>query len=351
MGNVAYANFVDKTVVRSIRMENQKMGHFALFRSLLSADWALDVGKLALWVRLIGQATHKPRTVSFNGVEWSLAAGQLVTKYDLLCRKLRDAEGKEKSPQQVRRMLDFFVSQGMLSYSGNRHGTVISITNYSDYQLIADQENGNNHKNGAEGNKPSAGAALSGIAGGNDAGGKSGGNSEGNKPSAVAALSHSPEGNAEGKCGVHEQEVIKQELKHTQTHDVGLLDVSKKTPRQAGTNPRALGTNPRSKSQVLDRERFKNTWNCKAEKHGLPKMRSFTVTVESGLKRLWASYLKQCKELGKEPTDIDTFINGYIEFGYKPSAWACGENPSGKKYGIETALTQRIIDEVLGRED
>ena len=323
MGNVAYANFVDKTVVRSIRMENQKMGHFALFRSLLSADWALDVGKLALWVRLIGQATHKPRTVSFNGVEWSLAAGQLVTKYDLLCRKLRDAEGKEKSPQQVRRMLDFFVSRGMLSYSGNRHGTVISITNYSDYQLIADQENGNNHKNGAEGNKPSAGAALS----------------------------HSPEGNSEGKCGVHEQEVIKQELKHTQTHDVGLLDVSKKTPRQAGTNPRALGTYPRSKSPAFDRERFKNTWNCKAEKHGLPKMRSFTVTVESGLKRLWASYLKQCKELGKEPTDIDTFINGYIEFGYKPSAWACGENPSGKKYGIETALTQRIIDEVLGRED
>lgn len=140
-------------------------------------------------------------------------------------------------------------------------------------------------------------------------------------------------------------------IKHTQTHDVGLLDVSKKTPRQAGTNPRALGTNPRSKSPVFDRERFKNTWNCKAEKHGLPKMRSFTVTVESGLKRLWASYLKQCKELGKEPTDIDTFINGYIEFGYKPSAWACGENPSGKKYGIETALTQRIIDEVLGRED
>lgn len=145
--------------------------------------------------------------------------------------------------------------------------------------------------------------------------------------------------------------LTKDNIKHTQTHDVGLLDVSKKTPRQAGTNPRSLGTNPRSKSPVFDRERFKNSWNCKAEKHGLPKMRSFTVTVESGLKRLWASYLKQCKELGKKPTDIDTFINGYIEFGYKPSAWACGENPSGKKYGIETALTQRIIDEVLGRED
>ena len=351
MGNVAYANFVDKTVVRSIRMENQKMGHFALFRSLLSADWALDVGKLALWVRLIGQATHKPRTVSFNGVEWSLAAGQLVTKYDLLCRKLRDAEGKEKSPQQVRRMLDFFVSQDMLSYSGNRHGTVISITNYSDYQLIADQENGNNHKNGAEGNKPSAGAALSGIAGGNDAGGKSGGNSEGNKPSAGAALSHSPEGNAEGKLGVHEQEVIKQELKHTQTHDMGLLDVSKKTPRQAGTNPRAKGTNPRAAMPPFDRDRLKETWNTKAEKYGLPKIISVSETVEKGLKRLWKSYLKQCKDLEAQPTEINTFLNGYLAHGYTPTKWACGENPDGKKYGIETALRQEKIDEILTRED
>lgn len=323
MGNVAYANFVDKTVVRSIRMENQKMGHFALFRSLLSADWALDVGKLALWVRLIGQATHKPRTVSFNGVEWSLAAGQLVTKYDLLCRKLRDAEGKEKSPQQVRRMLDFFVSQGMLSYSGNRHGTVISITNYSDYQLIADQENGNNHKNGAEGNKPSSGAALS----------------------------HSPEGNSEGKCGVHEQEVIKQELKHTQTHDVGLLDVSKKTPRQAGTNPRALGTNPRASMPPFDRDRLKETWNTKAEKYGLPKIISVSETVEKGLKRLWKSYLKQCKDLGAKPTEINTFLNGYLAHGYTPTKWSCGENPDGKKYGIETALRQEKIDEILTRED
>ena len=101
---------------------------------------------------------------------------------------------------------------------------------------------------------------------------------------------------------------------------------------------------------VFDRERFKDTWNSKADKHGLPKIRSVTTTTEQGLSRLWASYLKQCKELGTQPKEIDAFLNGYIEFGYKPTAWSCGANPEGKKYGIDTALTQTKIDQVLGED-
>ncbi|KAF2282473.1 hypothetical protein GH714_044079 [Hevea brasiliensis] len=53
-----------------------------------------------------------------------------------------------------------------------------------------------------------------------------------------------------------------------------------------------------------------------------------------------------CKELGKEPNDMDTVINGYIRHGYQPTKWAMGENPEGKKYGIATALTQQKIDEI-----
>lgn len=46
---------------RSSRMENQKQGHFSLFRSLLSKEWAKDTAKLAMWIRLIGgflQTSH-----------------------------------------------------------------------------------------------------------------------------------------------------------------------------------------------------------------------------------------------------------------------------------------------------
>ncbi len=137
---------------------------------------------------------------------------------------------------------------------------------------------------------------------------------------------------------------------NTQTHEVGLSEGEKLTPRQRGTNPIAKGTNPRASIPAFDRERFKHTWNSKAEKHGLPKIRSVTTTVENGVKRLWASYLKQCRELGREPRDIHGLLDGYIGFGYTPTAWACGANPEGKKYGIETALRQEKIDQILAED-
>lgn len=134
MSNVAYADFGNKSHTGSSCMDNSKLGHVAIFRSLLSASWAEDTVKLALWVRLLGQARHKPTTVEFGGVSWDLRTGQLVTKAKILARKLKDAKGKEKTEKQVRDMLDFFESEGMISRSGTRHGTVITITNYSQYQ-------------------------------------------------------------------------------------------------------------------------------------------------------------------------------------------------------------------------
>lgn len=97
-----------------------------------------------------------------------------------------------------------------------------------------------------------------------------------------------------------------------------------------------------------DKNEIKKTWNEKARQFALPEIRSITDTVEKGLIRLYRSYLKMCKELGKQPNDMDTVINGYISQGYHPTKWAMGENPEGKKYGIATALTQQKIDEILG---
>ncbi|MGX5099902.1 replication protein [Enterobacter cloacae] len=147
----------------------------------------------------------------------------------------------------------------------------------------------------------------------------------------------------------HTKETITKEKKeNTQTHEVGLSCDEKLTPRQKETNPRARQTNPRSTVPAFDRERFKETWNCKAKRLGMPTIRSITTSTENGIKRLWSSYLKQCKELGKEPRDIDSILNGYIEHGYQPTQWALGGNPEGKVYGIDTALTQKKIDEILG---
>lgn len=182
MTNVAYADFGGDRHSRSSRMDNQKHGYFALFRSLLSSDWAKDTAKLSLWIRLLSQASRKPRTVSFNNTIWDLKEGQLVTKIELLTKVLSDSEGGLKSRDQVKRMLDFFVRQEMISYSGNRHGTVITVLNYAEYQ--GDLPAHKSDRNTAH-NKPSDSNASRVIAAHN--------------------IAHKP--------AQHEQECIKQELK------------------------------------------------------------------------------------------------------------------------------------------
>ncbi|EEM2297679.1 replication protein [Salmonella enterica subsp. enterica serovar Montevideo] len=138
-------------------MENQKQGHFSLFRSLLSKEWAKDTAKLAMWIRLIGEASYKHRTVEFSGREWDLMPGELVTTAAIMGRKLRDQDGHEKSPQAVTRMINFFVKEGMITTKGTRFGTVISITNYCQYQEISPDEPCDKP---SDNNKPSNGAAL-----------------------------------------------------------------------------------------------------------------------------------------------------------------------------------------------
>lgn len=141
-------------------MENQKQGHFALFRSLLSKDWAKDTAKLAMWIRLIGEASYRPRTVEFSGKEWNLQPGELVTTAAIIGRKLRDQDGHEKSPQAVTRMINFFAREGMITTKGTRFGTVITITNYAEYQAISPDEP---RERPSDNNKPNTGAALSAI--------------------------------------------------------------------------------------------------------------------------------------------------------------------------------------------
>jgi hypothetical protein len=125
-------------------MDNQKQGHFALFRSVLTTDWAKDIAKLALWVRLLGEATYRPRSVEFAGREWFLQPGQLVTTPAIMARKLRDQDNSEKSTQAVTRMLKFFTKEGMISTEGSPFGTVITITNYARYQGILGDEPSDN---------------------------------------------------------------------------------------------------------------------------------------------------------------------------------------------------------------
>lgn len=119
---------------RSNRMENQKLGFILLYRSIRNKPWGKDVFLRTLWENLLFEAQKGDYIADFKGNKWSLKAGQLVTTPADLGKNLCDRNGKPASRDAVNRMLDVFVRDGMISIAGERHkGTVITITNYSDY--------------------------------------------------------------------------------------------------------------------------------------------------------------------------------------------------------------------------
>ncbi|HIC3793742.1 TPA: replication protein, partial [Salmonella enterica] len=115
-------------------MENQKTGYIPLYRSILKQSWAKDVYLRTLWENLLLNAARKPYKANFKGHEWYLQPGQLVVTAADLGLQLCDRHGKPASRDQVERMLQVFVKEGMITIDGEKQkGRVITITNYHEY--------------------------------------------------------------------------------------------------------------------------------------------------------------------------------------------------------------------------
>ena len=126
---------------KGVNMSNFKTGYIALSRSIRHADWAKCAIKRTLWENLLLDASYKSRTVNFKGADWNLSRGQLVTTREILANQI-EIGGKPVNSTIIRRALEFFENQGMISKSGNRLGTVITIINYDAYQsYFGDQRN------------------------------------------------------------------------------------------------------------------------------------------------------------------------------------------------------------------
>ena len=126
---------------KGVNMSNFKKGFIALSRSVRNADWAKCAIKRTLWENLLIDASYKSRTVNFKGTDWNLSRGQLVTTREILANQI-EIGGKPVKSTIIRRALEFFENQGMISKSGNRLGTVITIINYDAYQsYFCDQSN------------------------------------------------------------------------------------------------------------------------------------------------------------------------------------------------------------------
>lgn len=169
MSNVAYANFAAHSAARSNRMKNQKTGFIPLYRSVLKQSWSKDVFLRTLWDNLLLSAARQPYTASFKGRQWPLQTGQLVTTSADLGLNLCGRNGEPASRHAVDRMLSFFEKEGMISTAGERRkGTVITITNYTQYAqktyYLPAQSPEHNAAHIAAHNKPSSVAGSEGDA-------------------------------------------------------------------------------------------------------------------------------------------------------------------------------------------
>lgn len=148
--------------LRSNRMDNQKTGYVPLYRSVLKQSWAKDVFLRTLWDNLLLNAARKPFTASFKGKQWHLQPGQLVVTAADLGLQLCDRKGNHASRDQVERMLQVFVKEGMISIDGEKQkGRVITITNYSEYAQKIDDLPAHEAAHTPAHGEASNGAALS----------------------------------------------------------------------------------------------------------------------------------------------------------------------------------------------
>ncbi|EII7933842.1 replication protein [Salmonella enterica] len=258
-------------------MENQKQGHFPLFRSLLSKEWAKDTAKLAMWIRLIGEASYKHRTVEFSGREWDLMPGELVTTAAIMGRKLRDQDGHEKSPQAVTRMINFFVKEGMITTKGTRFGTVISITNYGQYQEISPDE---------PCDKPS----------------------DNNKPSNGAALKHSPDEPCDKPSDEQNKKVVNKKVVN-----------NNKTPLPPNGGGNGQVKPERRKAERIDYESFLNAYNTEVGDR-LPH----AVSVNEKRKRRLKKIIPQLKT-----PNVDGFRAYVRAFVHQARPFYFGDNDTG----------------------
>ncbi|EHS7369281.1 replication protein [Salmonella enterica] len=258
-------------------MENQKQGHFSLFRSLLSKEWAKDTAKLAMWIRLIGEASYKHRTVEFSGREWDLMPGELVTTAAIMGRKLRDQDGHEKSPQAVTRMINFFVKEGMITTKGTRFGTVISITNYGQYQEISPDE---------PCDKPS----------------------DNNKPSNGAALKHSPDEPCDKPSDEQNKKVVNKKVVN-----------NNKTPLPPNGGGNGQVKPERRKAERIDYESFLNAYNTEVGDR-LPH----AVSVNEKRKRRLKKIIPQLKT-----PNVDGFRAYVRAFVHQAKPFYFGDNDTG----------------------
>ncbi|EIL3210183.1 replication protein [Escherichia coli] len=298
-------------------MENQKTGYIPLYRSILKQSWAKDVYLRTLWENLLLNAARKPYKANFKGHEWHLQPGQLVVTAADLGLQLCDRHGKPASRDQVERMLQVFVKEGMISIDGEKQkGRVITITNYHEYAQKMDNspahEAAQTTAHNAAHDEASNGAAFSVHAAhesAHEAAQTTAHNAAHDEASNGAAFSvhaaHESAHEAAQTTAHHEQEGINKNINNTPLPPNGGGDGQVKPERR--------------KAERIDYESFLNAYNTEVGDR-LPH----AVTVNEKRKRRLKKIIPQLKT-----PNVDGFRAYVRAFVHQAKPFYFGDNDTG----------------------
>ncbi|WP_286237959.1 hypothetical protein [Neptuniibacter halophilus] len=111
-----------------------KGGFISLHRCLEDEPWAKCPVKRVIWEHLLLNATHKPYKTKLGARNVILQPGQLISGRTQILKNCFDQKLIRVTEDMVRGALNFFKKEGMISVTGTRFGSVITIVKWSKYQ-------------------------------------------------------------------------------------------------------------------------------------------------------------------------------------------------------------------------
>ncbi len=111
-------------------------GWIKIHRKLFDHWCSSDPNFIAVWVRLLSDANHQGSKALFNSSVIEIKRGSLIFGREVFSSKTGVSVSK------LRRIMDIFVSEGMISQQKTNKYTIVSITCYEKYQ-VNDQQTTN----------------------------------------------------------------------------------------------------------------------------------------------------------------------------------------------------------------
>ncbi|WP_143461530.1 hypothetical protein [Levilactobacillus enshiensis] len=112
------------------------VGWFAIHRKILKSEVYLHPGKLKLWITLLSMTSYKKSSFPFNGIMVNLHSGQLVTGRNKLAEIYNwgSPPKDQVTPKTIWSWVKRFEDMGMVSVKSKTRYSIITITNWEEYQ-------------------------------------------------------------------------------------------------------------------------------------------------------------------------------------------------------------------------